>query len=165
MTRPAPKPVDTPADPIRKTVTVPLDPDTAFDLFTRDIDRWWPMETHSLAAQEGNGGKAQVRVEPREGGQVIETGPDGREAPWADVTVWEPGRRLGLRWYVGRSPDEATEVDVRFTGTEAGTRVDLTHGGFAALGERGPEVCAGYTSGWDHVLGACYGARCARAAA
>ena len=69
---------ETPSDPIRKSVIVPLDPAAAFDLFTRDIDRWWPKESHSLAAADGLGQEAHVRVEPRVGGRVIETGADGR---------------------------------------------------------------------------------------
>ena len=159
------EPLETPEDPIRKTLTVPLDPAAAFDLFTSGMDRWWPKESHSLAASDGAGDKTSVRVEEFEGGKVIETKPDGSEAPWATITHWDPGRRFAMRWYVGRPESEATEVDVIFTGTEAGTRVDLTHGGFAVLGARGTEICAGYTTGWDHVLATCFGGACRRQAA
>ena len=151
---------DAPTDPIKKTVTVPLEPRAAFDLFTDGIDRWWPKDTHSLAAHDGAGAHARVRVEPREGGRVIETLPDGAEAPWADVAHYAPGERLTLRWYVGRSPDEATQVDVRFTPTDAGTRIDLTHSGFEILAEAAAPTCASYTAGWDHVLGQCFTRAC-----
>ncbi len=148
-------------DPVRKTVTVPLAAKEAFALFTEGLDRWWPKATHSLS-----GAKASVRVEPREGGKVIETKPDGSEAPWGTVTDWEPGARFGLDWYVGRTPDEATHVDVVFTQTEAGTRVDLTHSRWEALGPKATEVQAGYATGWDHVLGVCFAGHCgARVAA
>ena len=152
-------------DPVEKTLTVPLDRATAFDLFTNRIDRWWPKDTHSLAAENGRGNEARIRVEARVGGKVIETLPDGTEAPWATVTAYEPGARLALSWYVGRDEDEATLLDVRFTQTEAGTRVDLTHGGFDVLGAEAETMCANYTKGWDHVLGQCYGQQCRLAAA
>lgn len=152
-------------DPVRKTVTVPLPPAEAFDLFTAGLDRWWPKDTHSLSAATGEGGRARVRVEPREGGRVIETRPDGSEAPWGTITRWEPGARLALDWHVGRDPAEATHVDVTFTGTEAGTRVDLIHSRWTALGTRAAEISAGYDSGWDHVLGHCFAGACSRIAA
>ncbi|MEM1064136.1 MAG: SRPBCC domain-containing protein [Pseudomonadota bacterium] len=148
-------------DPIRKSITVPLEPARAFTLFTEEMDRWWPKDSHSLAAADDEGDKARVRVEPREGGQVIETLPDGSEAAWATVTTWQPGTRFAMRWYVGRPEDEATEVDVSFTATEAGTRIDLTHSGFAALGAEAETMCASYTTGWDHVLGTCFKRACA----
>ena len=157
--------LDTPADPIEKTLTVPLPAAEAFALFTDGLDRWWPKDSHSLAAADGEGDKSQVRVEPFVGGHVIETKPDGSEAPWATVTTWEPGRRFAMRWYVGRPESEATEVDIRFTPVETGTRLDLTHGGFAALGAEATAMCRNYTRGWDHVLGICFGGICRRNAA
>lgn len=149
-----------PTDPIRKTLTVPLPPDDAFDLFTARIDRWWPLDTHSISARDGTSADASVRIEPRVGGRVLETLSDGATIPWATVTRWEPGRHLALSWYVGRDEDEATQIDVVFTGTEAGTRVDLTHAGFDTLGSSAPAACATYTSGWDHVLATCYAGAC-----
>jgi hypothetical protein len=152
-------------DPIRKTVTVPLATRDAFDLFTARIDQWWPKDTHSVAASNGTGADAQVRIEPHEGGHVIETGPDGSEAAWATVTRWEPGRRVTLDWHPGRGEDQATRVDVTFEPTEGGTRVDLTHDGFDVLGDDAATMCASYTTGWDHVLGGCYVGQCRRKAA
>jgi hypothetical protein len=146
-------------EPVRKTITVPLGTGAAFDLFTGGIARWWPMATHSLS-----GSAATVRVEPRVGGRVIETRPDGTEAPWARVTVWDPGRRFAADWPLGRGEDEATRLDVTFTGTDAGTRVDLVHDGFDRLAG-GETMCARYRSGWDDVLGRCYGVACRRRAA
>jgi hypothetical protein len=146
-------------DPVRKTITVPLDPGSAFDLFTGGIARWWPSETRALS-----GAGATLRVEPGTGGRVIETMPDGTEAEWARVTAWEPGRRFAVDWHAGRDAEEATQLDVTFTGTEAGTRVDLVHDGFQRLAE-GAAICASYRSGWDEALGRCYGAACRRRAA
>ena len=147
-------------DPIRKSVTVPLPRDDAFDLFARRIDLWWPKDSHSLAAHEEPGKEITVHLEPREGGQVVETDPDGTRRPWADVIRFVPGKRLGLKWYVGRPAEEATYVEVSFTQTDAGTRVDLTHGGFEAFGAEETAMCARYATGWDHVLGHCFAKQC-----
>lgn len=146
-------------DPIRKTVTVPLRPDEAFDVFTRDLFHWWPMDTHSLSAAKGALPTA-VTVEPREGGQIMETLPDGSTAPWGRVTTWDRGRAFGVLWHVGRDEAQATDLDLVFTPTDTGTRVDLTHGGFDRLGKEATAMAENYTTGWDHVLGACYGGHC-----
>lgn len=126
---------DLPDDPIHKSITVPLDRHAAFDLFTHGIDRWWPTATPSAPVRDGRAERATIRVEPREGGRVLETGADGTERPWATVRTWQPGRRLDLRWTRHDEDDDAigTDVTITFTQTEAGTRVDLTHSGFAGL--------------------------------
>lgn len=147
-------------DPIRKTLTVPLEPRAAFDLFTAGIDTWWPKESHSLSESAA----AAVRVEPRLGGRILEMRPDGTEAQWARVTAWEPGRHFAIDWHVGGTETEATQVDVTFTPTDAGTRVDLVHDGFDRLAG-GEIMCENYRTGWDTVFGACYGGACAKRAA
>ena len=38
-----------------KTVTVPLPPEAAFSLFTDRIAEWWPLHTHSVAADTYGG--------------------------------------------------------------------------------------------------------------
>lgn len=153
------------ADPVRKSVTVPLDRFSAFDLFANGIDRWWPKESHSLAAGRGEGDRTRVRTEPRPGGRIVETLPDGSEAPWATITRWEPGTALALDWHVGRELAEATRIVVTFTQGDAGTRVDLVHSGFDALGPNAGAVSAGYDTGWEMVLGLRFAAACRAAGA
>lgn len=151
--------------PVHRSVTVPLPPDEAFRVFTDDIALWWPTDSHSLSAQEEEDA-VDVEIEPRVGGQVIETRHDGRPAPWADVTHWEPGRRLALDWYVGRDRDEATQVEVTFTPTDSGgTLVEVIHGGFDRLGSEGETLAANYNGGWAFVLGTCFGHACRKRAA
>ena len=80
-------------DPITKTLTVPLSPDRAFKLFTEEMSDWWPLESHSLSAQDGEPA-ASVTVTPEKDGPVTETKPDGSTAKWGTVTEWQPGRAL-----------------------------------------------------------------------
>lgn len=146
--------------PIEKSTRVPLDKNSAFNLFTQGIDRWWPVKSHSLSGED-----ATVEVEPREGGKIFETTPDGDTHDWATITTWEPGDRLAFDWYVGRDPAEATQVEVTFTPEGDGTRVDLTHQGFEALGTEATAQHKGYRTGWDHVFYDCFGGACTKAAA
>ena len=60
-------------DPIRRSVTVHCDPERAFEVFTAEMDRWWPVATHSRAVSEFDDEELKVeRVEfqPWAGGQV-----------------------------------------------------------------------------------------------
>lgn len=147
-------------DPIEKTIDVPLAPSDAFALFTERLSDWWPRASHSLSGHE----TAPVRVEPREGGQIIETLPDGTEAPWARITAWDPGKRLAVKWHVGKDEAEHTELDVTFTPIDTGTRVRLVHDGFDRLAD-GATRAQGYDTGWDHVFKVCYGGACQSRAA
>ena len=49
--------------PIELDVVVPCDPGRAFDYFTRDIGRWWPLALYSCAEDNA----ASVVFEPRAG--------------------------------------------------------------------------------------------------
>jgi uncharacterized protein YndB with AHSA1/START domain len=131
---------------IQKTVTVDAPPETAFETFTRGMTDWWPGEPHTVFDD-----RVAVVFEERVGGRVYERAADGQEADWADVIAWEPPERLVLRWRVNprRGP---TEVEVRFTAEDGGTRVDLVHRGWDQVGDANGR--AGYNGGWDYVLGA-----------
>lgn len=148
-------------DPIEKTLHVPLRPTTAFDLFTEQLDKWWPTDSHSLSAGDGDIPE-KVDVDKFEGGHITETKPDGETGRWGTITRWEPGRALGVSWYVGRDESEATDLTVIFTPTDTGTRVELTHGGFDRLGEVATAMHGNYTKGWDFVLTERFGQFCFR---
>ncbi len=139
-------------DQIKKTVTVPLDPDRAFDLFTREMADWWPLDSHSLSAGTGRPART-VTVEPRVGGTVTETKADGTTAPWGRVTEWQPGAVFGMTWHVGRSEDRASRVRVCFDAVMEGTRVTLVHDNWQALGHEAGASRANYDTGWNMVLG------------
>ena len=147
--------------PIQKTVTVPLSPTDAFELFTKGIDSWWPVDSHSLSAANGDR-PLKVEVEARNGGHIIETRPDGTKAEWGKITKWEPGKALEISWYVGRSEAEATTIAIAFQAVDSGTKVNLVHSGFDVLGTIAGDVHRGYFTGWDLVLGECYGSEAVR---
>ena len=92
--------------PIVKYVFVGLSLSASFRLFSVDIDRWWPLESHSV------GGKDTLRcvLEGQVGGRFYEVLPDGSRSEWGIVQVWEPDRRIVFSFYPGRTPEFATEV-------------------------------------------------------
>ncbi|PRY00615.1 SRPBCC family protein [Allonocardiopsis opalescens] len=121
---------------VHRAVTVPLDPDRAFELFTARMSAYWPRE-HSI----GTAPLDQVVVEPRAGGRWYERGTDGGECDWGRVAVWEPPGRVVLLWQIGADwrfdPGLETEVHVSFTEEEPGrTRVDIEHRHLERYGEQ-----------------------------
>jgi uncharacterized protein YndB with AHSA1/START domain len=130
---------------IRKSVTVNVTVQRAFEAFTDGITTWWPLATHSYG-----GAKATAAVlEGRVGGRMYERREDGTEADWAEVVAWEPPHRFLLDWKICPS-----EVEIRFTDEGKGvTRVDLEHRGWDRAGDRAEKVRESYDSGWGVVLG------------
>jgi uncharacterized protein YndB with AHSA1/START domain len=126
---------------IHKTVTVQAPVEQAFETFTRQMGSWWPRGSHSLFDH-----RKEIVFEERAGGRVYEVSADGEKGDWADVLAWEPPDRFVLRWRVNPKRS-ATEVEVRFTPDNGGTRVDLEHRGWDE-----PEGRANYDTGWDKVL-------------
>lgn len=143
-------------EPLRKSVTVSRSPAEAFEVFTAGIARWWPLERYSIAGARAR----SCVIEPRERGDVYEVDEDGVRHPWGRVLAWEPPHRLVMRWHPGREPEAAQEVEVRFVATAGGTRVELEHRGWQALGEAASEVRERYDGGWNQVVGERFARAC-----
>ncbi len=134
-------------------VEVAVDPAAAFEIFTDEIGRWWrPGPLNWNYADRAIG----MRIEPGVGGRWIEVHDDstGEGFEHGRVLVWEPGRRLVLR-YEDRGHDiDGTEVEVRFEPVEGGTRVTLEHRGWdrvaADLAARKVQI---KRWGWANILG------------
>lgn len=104
---------------ISSAVDVEVDSETAFEVFTGEMDRWWvpgPINFFDSARA------LTVRCEPGVGGRLLEVydagSGDGLEL--ARITLWEPPDRLG--W---RSSVDDVEVTVSFEPVEVGTRVTV----------------------------------------
>jgi uncharacterized protein YndB with AHSA1/START domain len=142
-------------EPIRRSVTVRCERERAFRLFTEEIGTWWPVETHSRAADdfENQGVKVErVEFQTFEGGEVLEHMSNGQTLPWAEVTAFEPPDRFVLSWHPTFSDRPPTEVEVRFTAEGAHTLVELEHRGWERLGPDAQELMAGYAEGWAPTL-------------
>jgi hypothetical protein len=147
--------VETEVD-VRRSVSVPLSPERAFELFTARMTEFWPAE-HSI----GTSAIAEVVVEPRVGGRWYERGVDGAECDWGRVAEWEPPDKVVLLWQIGANwkfdPDLTTEVELTFTAEEPGrTRVDLRHRHLERYGDQAEQMRAVFDSpgGWPGTLAA-----------
>jgi uncharacterized protein YndB with AHSA1/START domain len=140
--------------PLIKTVTVELSPPEAFQLFTRDMGTWWPLDTHSIASDtyEGSVKATALAFEEHVGGRIIEEMSDGARERWGEVLAWEPPRRVVFSWKPSLEDVPHTEVEVTFTDSGNGTEVRLEHRGWERLGVSADAKRAGYDSGWPIVL-------------
>lgn len=140
--------------PVRKSVFVPATPEHAFEVFTRGMNRWWPR-THSI----GSSPIAEAIIEPEVGGRWYERSEDGSECQWGEVLAWDPPSRLVLAWQINGQwafdPNLITEVEIRFTPEDGGTRVDLEHRNLERFGEAAETVRAAFDGpdGWPLSLG------------
>lgn len=133
---------------VRKEITVDAPLETAFRVFTQEIGSWWPLPTHSVFADRAR----SVEMEPRAGGQIVETSEAGEQSVWGTLTAWEPPHRVSFSWHPGRGPETAQEVEVTFAARGDGTLVRLVHTGWEKLGDAAEEQVRSYDGGWDHVL-------------
>ena len=146
-------------EPVRKSITVPLAAAEAFELFTARMASWWPLRDRFSIS----GPRAMTcAIEPRAGGAVYEVRDDGERLPWGKVLAWEPPRRVVLSWHPGRSPNVAQEVEVTFTASGNGTRVELVHRGWQKLGDDAGAARVSYEGGWEAVLGSAFAAAAGR---
>ncbi|MFZ0625805.1 MAG: SRPBCC domain-containing protein [Acidimicrobiia bacterium] len=121
-------------EPIILEFEVRASPERAFRVWTAGTSIWWPR-SHTVT------GSADLSIvfEPRVGGRIFERAPDGTEHDWGEVLAWDPPSRLAYRWHLFFDPDQATEIEVTFVGTETGARVRLVQTGFERLGAPGAE--------------------------
>jgi uncharacterized protein YndB with AHSA1/START domain len=132
------------------SIDVAVDPDTAFDVFTNEIDSWYQRGPYSWKNPDRAVG---IRFEPGVGGRLLEVhdAESGEGFAFGRVLVWEPGARLVFADLVSSAPpDPVTEVEVRFEAAGEGTRVTLEHRGLDRLP---PDVAAQKRMyGWQTTL-------------
>ena len=134
-------------EPLRISFEVLRPPDEAFAIWTGAAHLWWPAG-HRATAESGT----EVTFEPFAGGRVFERTSDGEEHEWGEVLAWEPPERLVYLWHLRFDRADATEVEITFTATEQGCRVDIEHRGWERLGDRGPERRERNAHGWATVV-------------
>jgi uncharacterized protein YndB with AHSA1/START domain len=135
-------------EPLQVTVDLSCDPAHAFSTWTSRIDTWWPAD-HTVSGDPD----ATITLEPGVGGRLLERTRDGVEHVWGEVTTWDPPSRLGYRWHLGRTSDQATDVEVRFVAGESDTtHVEIRHTGWEALGDDAQVWRDRNHQGWSTLL-------------
>ncbi len=109
-------------------------PAHAFEVFVRDIGKWWVPNGLFAFDTDRTG---TLRFEPGPAGRLVETYDDAPPFEVGRITAWEPGRRLALTWrQASFGPDEVTRVEVRFEAVGDETRVTVEHSGWDAIPRR-----------------------------
>ena len=117
-------------------------------MWTNRLATWWPKD-HSASGDPDT----EVVLEPHVGGRIFERTSAGVEIDWGEVTAWEPPHRLSYRWHLGRSPAEATDVELRFVDLGGDrTRLEIVHTGWERLGAEGQQWRDANAGGWGAVL-------------
>jgi uncharacterized protein YndB with AHSA1/START domain len=135
------------------SVTVPLAPERAFEVFVDEFETWWPREgTHSLTEAQG------FVMEPESEGRWGEVTPDGSFQPWGRVLAVDPPSRILLAWQLtpefafDDDPAKQTEVEVTFVADGDGTRVTLEHRGIEVWGDAAAAMRDSVEGGWGTLL-------------
>jgi uncharacterized protein YndB with AHSA1/START domain len=106
-------------------------PERAFAAFTEEIGEWWrPNELFQLAPA----GPGRMAFEPGPSGRLVERQAGGGEYEVGRITLWDPPAELAFQWRPASfSPEQATEVHVRFEPLGQETRVVVEHTGWDAI--------------------------------
>ena len=134
-------------EPLRLAFDVDCSPGHAFETWTARFGSWWPA-SHSVTGRDD----LDIVLETRLGGRIFERTPAGEEHDWGEVTIWEPPRRLGYLWHLRRDRADATDVEIRFLRSGAGTRVEIEHTGWERLGAEGQSWRDRNRGGWESLL-------------
>jgi Activator of Hsp90 ATPase homolog 1-like protein len=89
-----------------------------------------------------------------------ERGPGGFTIHWGRVLAWDPLGRVVFTWQIAGDripqpdPDKASEVEVRFSGEDGATRVDVEHRAWERHGDGTEEYRAGFeqAGAWPYAL-------------
>jgi uncharacterized protein YndB with AHSA1/START domain len=104
---------------------VPANPSRAFAVFTEEIALWWQPSGLFQPTPRGDG---RLAFEPGVNGRLLTTLANGEEFEIGRISIWEPGRRLVFTWRpLSFSPDQSTEVEVRFEAVGDETRISIEH--------------------------------------
>jgi uncharacterized protein YndB with AHSA1/START domain len=138
--------------PVVKSVTVKATPERAFELFTGQMARWWPV-----GKTIGKSPHVAIVVEPRAGGRWFERDAEGVETDWGKVLAWEPPTRLLLGWQLDSrftyDPEFLTEVELTFApAAGGGAIVTLEHRDLERFGDDAEKVAAQIGQGWPELL-------------
>jgi hypothetical protein len=135
-------------EPLRLSFVVACHADHAFATWTGKASVWWPAE-HTVSRERD----VEIVFEPRAGGRIFERTGGGREIEWGEISEWDPPRRLRYRWHIATDPANATDVEIAFLELpDASCRVEIEHGGWERLGDKGASWRDTNQGGWDGVM-------------
>ena len=133
------------SDPLRKSIRVRCAVAHAFDVFTRQVDLWWPPGHRRFD-------DSLIRLEPVVGGRFWERASNGDEFELGEVVSCDPPKTITYTWNPGKGAGP-TLVSVSFAADRTGTLVEITHSeGDSELADLWKERVALFERGWNLVL-------------
>ena len=147
-------------DPIIRTIEVPCSQEKAFDIFVKEMGTWWPLDKRSMSMKNGHPAKS-LRVDAKQGGQIVEIGHDDTEHLWGTIKSYDPHNAISMDFHMGMPPENASLVEVRFTVlSDEQTQVELTQSNWEAFGDMAEMMRGGYGSGWVIIFEEAYKSAC-----
>jgi hypothetical protein len=136
--------------PIKKEITVQASQQTAFDVFTQQMDTWWPRTHHT-----GNTPMTELLLESGDDGRWYSKHEDGSEVEVGKVIRWDPYSNLLLNWQIDGNfkynPSLTTEVEVQFIAIDpTTTKVIMEHRNLDRLVEG--KVIDSMDMGWGMIM-------------
>ena len=114
-----------------------------------------------MSMQGGGKPAKSLRIDPKQGGKIVEIGHDDTEHHWGTIKSYDPHDSLSMDFHMGLPAENASLVEVRFTALEGDrTRVELTHGNWEAFGDMAEMMRGGYGSGWVIIFEQAYKSAC-----
>ncbi len=148
--------------PIVKSIEVPCGAQKAFGIFVEGMPNWWPLDQRSISIMRNGAPPSALKIDARQGGRIVEIGPDGEEHHWGTIRTYDPCHRLKLDFHMGLSPETASLVEVVFHEISPNlTKVVLTQSRWEAFGDLARDMYGGYGSSWAMIFEEGYGAACA----
>jgi uncharacterized protein YndB with AHSA1/START domain len=112
-------------------IRVKASPERTFKVFTQEIASWWRPSGLFTITPRGDGALA---FEGEEGGRLVTKLPNGKTFEIGKILIWAPPERLAFSWRQATfTPEQSTEVDVRFEPVGEETRVTVEHRGWAEI--------------------------------
>ena len=147
-------------EPVVNTIEVPCSQEKAFEVFVNGMGSWWPLDKRSVSMLSGEPARS-LRIDPRLGGKIVETGHDGTEHLWGTIRSYDPHDSITMDFHMGLPAETASLVEVRFTVLEKHrTRVVLTQSNWEAFGDLAEMMRGGYGSGWVIIFEESFKAAC-----
>ena len=147
-------------EPIVKTIEVPCGQEKAFKVFVNEMGTWWPLDKRSMSMKSGKPAKS-LRIEPKQGGKIVEVGHDDTEHLWGTIKSYDPYNSITLDFHMGLPAENASLVEVRFTALQQErTRVELTQSNWEAFGDMAEMLRGFYGSGWVVIFERAFKSAC-----